>query len=504
MQPVVRLRSRWSACVAAGPLWLVLASCGGDSAVDGREATAALAIPNSHAMGLWTPHRQTDAPGELPPCTKALHDSYKVIGPDGKWYPTWHPPSVIDPKTRRSCAFGHEHGQDPASSALWSWMRSWYAWDRNRNGRIDNAELAQAGLPFGYVAEQLDGFCTANNIPPDVGQRHEDHVGHKVVVANQLQRSAAGPGGKQPVDLFCDTVANFHQGTHSPDAFRNSVHETKLFMHCNAGSLAQQYPLKMALSVMGVFGRAGGFLANDLPFPPLPEIVVGSPVPRNSPVSDFGLGSNLVGQRAIPTQQGTVQTRVLVPVGQFSGFLDEDWAVSVYLTHPDGRQLAYTSLGLETFEAPRIHDGLLADGLRRSIDMCYQGLLADGTLTDDPALAAQVVRRARGGTCEALAPQGPATPRAQRIAWDDPRSPFNGCNRNTYFGLNELANAGGPGEWYTDPYGRGASRSWFPGSVRQWLVSADIDGSNLPFPLEAEAVRLDPAFCSSGKVRAPN
>src|SRR6185312_14613428 len=25
-------------------------------------------------------------------CPKALHDSYSVVGPDGKLYPTWHPP----------------------------------------------------------------------------------------------------------------------------------------------------------------------------------------------------------------------------------------------------------------------------------------------------------------------------------------------------------------------------------------------------------------------------
>jgi hypothetical protein len=182
-------------------------------------------------------------------------------------------------------------------------------------------------------------------------------------------------------------------------------------------------------------------------------VVLGSPAPANSPVAESGLGSNGVGQRAIPTQQGTVLQRVRVPAGEFSGFLDEDWGVSLYLSHPDGRQLAYTSPGLETFEAPRIDDAGLGDGLRRSIDMCYQGVRPDGSVTDDP------------------------------------RSPFNGCNRNTYFGLNQLANGGGPNVWYTDPYGRQGSRSWFPGSVRQWLASADVDGSSLPFALEAEAVR---------------
>ena len=47
-------------------------------------------------------------------CSADLHRSFSVIGPDGKLYPTWHPPTVVDPATGRSCSFGHEHGDDPA------------------------------------------------------------------------------------------------------------------------------------------------------------------------------------------------------------------------------------------------------------------------------------------------------------------------------------------------------------------------------------------------------
>ena len=62
----------------------------------------------SAAFGLWTP-----GPGDT--CTKDIHDQYSVVGPDGKLYPTWHPP--VDPAT--GCTFGHEHGRDPRGSNLY-------------------------------------------------------------------------------------------------------------------------------------------------------------------------------------------------------------------------------------------------------------------------------------------------------------------------------------------------------------------------------------------------
>lgn len=44
------------------------------------------------------------------PCPTWVHDQYVTTGPDGHSYPTWHP--QIDPVYW--CAFGHEHGSDPA------------------------------------------------------------------------------------------------------------------------------------------------------------------------------------------------------------------------------------------------------------------------------------------------------------------------------------------------------------------------------------------------------
>lgn len=46
----------------------------------------------------------------LPACTQAQHDFYSAKGPDGVFYPTWHP--QVD--TSAGCVFDHEHGSNPA------------------------------------------------------------------------------------------------------------------------------------------------------------------------------------------------------------------------------------------------------------------------------------------------------------------------------------------------------------------------------------------------------
>jgi hypothetical protein len=84
-------------------------------------------------------------------CTTAIHDRYTVVGPDGKLYRTWHPQVVpIDPNNPAAgtCAFAHEHGDNPATS-------------------VANPHMP----PFGYAAAQA-GLT-------------EPHEGYKVTVINQ-------------------------------------------------------------------------------------------------------------------------------------------------------------------------------------------------------------------------------------------------------------------------------------------------------------------------------
>src|SRR5688572_2712403 len=113
-----RIARMGAALMSAG-----LIACGGDGGMDPTTA------PPSRAFALWRP-------GPTDTCTQEQHDAYSAVGPDGKRYPTWHPPTGP-----AGCSFGHEHGRDPHDSDLW-----------------DKAD----GLPFGYANEVLAAADPAN------------------------------------------------------------------------------------------------------------------------------------------------------------------------------------------------------------------------------------------------------------------------------------------------------------------------------------------------------
>ena len=131
----------------------------------------------------------------------AVHDSYRVTGPDGRSYATWHPPSV-EVFGVVTCHFGHEHGDDPRTS------------------------LANPTLPpFDYV-NGLTG-------------RSEPHAGFKVFVVND-----DGRGGR-----FRMVV---HQGSTTENAFHENRHE--LFVdYVNADGR------ELHTMLIGHFGPSGKF-----------------------------------------------------------------------------------------------------------------------------------------------------------------------------------------------------------------------------------------------------
>src|SRR5690606_27953480 len=176
----------------------------------------------------------TPQPGE---CSKEIHAHYWTYGPDGKVYPTWHP--ARDPS---GCTFGHEHGDDPRRSDLFD----------------------RAGWPaFGYTSEVM------LETKPEAGQRHEDHVGHKVIAADNINVIQGDDGTsffppQGTVIAQCSVLLKFHQGTHSPDAFTNNVHELIYHSTCrfNSGQTTE-----VRYTGMIPNGRPGGFGATDCPGP---------------------------------------------------------------------------------------------------------------------------------------------------------------------------------------------------------------------------------------------
>ncbi len=318
-------RSFWGAVLP-----IVVLSCQSDlsQAPDAPEGV-------SVAFGRWTP-AETDT------CTEEIHNSYSIVGPDGKLYPTWHPP--LDPS---GCSFGHDHGRDPSGSALF-------------------AEIGH--IPLGYANEQLDAFS-----PPL--SRHEDHVGHKIEWENNVEMNVSDGA------LFavtCDIYVKLHQGTHSKDAYTNNLHELVYHLDCNDGS-------KMSLTMMAAIGTAGEFVASC---DRNRHVTVGPPSPLLSP--------NGGGRRIIPDRL-CANEFILVPNGQKSNFstgLRESWQLSQSIRTNDGRRIAHVNPYFQVIAPSRFFDPAIENAEGRPIDLCYEveanGDRANGSLCNESTASGQL------------------------------------------------------------------------------------------------------------------
>jgi hypothetical protein len=296
---------------AVAALPLLLATCETSSTNGPGQA-----LGPSIAYGVWTP-------GPNDSCSKADHERYSTVGPDGLLYPTWHP--TTDPAT--GCSFGHEHGRDPSASAM----------DRE-----------VGPMPFGYANQQLDIY--------DPGmRRHEDHVGHKVEWENDVELHFNG-GGNAVLSIRCDVLTKLHQGTHSKDAFTNNLHEIIYHVSCTDGT-------RMSVTMLTAIGKAGEFVAScdrDR------HIVAGTPTPANSP--------NGGGHRAIPDRQ-CIDQLMLVGEGQHANVksaLRESWETSNVLKRADGRTLAHFNPYYQVLYPSRYFDPTQANNVGRPLDVCRE------------------------------------------------------------------------------------------------------------------------------------
>jgi hypothetical protein len=289
----------------------------------------------SVALAAWTPTAADD-------CTVEIHNGFSAIGPDGKRYPTWHPP--VDPAS--GCSFGHEHGRDPRGSDLYS-----------RLGPI----------PFGYANEMLDLFDPAT-------RRHEDHVGHKVEWENDVVFSAGdGLGGF--FSITCDVLTKLHQGTHSRDAFTNNLHELVYAIRCSDGT-------ELYATLLTAIGKPGEFKRSC----DGTVIQAGTATPANSPAGG--------GQRKIPDRE-CILRHLLVPAGTNSNdhsALHESWETHSVLKRTDGHTLASFDPYFQVFLPSRFHDPAFANLTGRPIAACYE--------TEPNG------DRARGGACDASTASG--------------------------------------------------------------------------------------------------
>ncbi len=371
-------------------------------------------IPASSAVGRWAPTAHDT-------CSAELHESFAVVGPDGRRYPTWHPPVVLDPATGEECTFGHEHGSDPRGSDIFRWVVKHFT----RKGRA-----AFAGIPFGLVNQALDDWAAqpGNESTPT---RAEDNVGHKVDFANDVQLLAAD--GRTPLGVECDFLFKLHQGSHSSDATRNNVHELIYAAKCSDGT-------KIIAATLSAFGAPNEFHSSCAP---------GGVVPSSgAPAYPAGEGS-----RSIPDRR-CVDTYVLVPPSQGSSLwaVYESWRSSNVLRAADGSALAFFDPDFAVFNPARFADITPAQpqGIGRLVELAW----LDGDYRANRWPWTDV---------------GPLEP----FPYTDPRSPFDGAQREFSLGQTRVANGNGPRYWFTDAYGGRGATTPFPGSVRQLVGPVD-------------------------------
>ena len=402
--------------VLAAVAVLALGACGYDDPT-GSYIEVPDVVGDAIAYGIW-------APSGTDTCSADVHDSYMAVGPDGLRYPTWHPP--VDPAT--GCTFGHEHGRDPSGSDLY--------------------EVVGA-IPFGYANQHLEagGFGAPRN---------EDNVGHKVEWENDLVLNAGG-AGSTVLSVECDVLVKMHQGTHSPDAFTNNMHEVAYHIRCTDGT-------GFSATLLTPIGTPGELVVGcdrDI------HIQAGTAKPAISP--------NGGGKRAIP-DASCVAERILNPEDgrpRFDSALRESWEISASLRAENGRTLVSFNPYFQVMDPSRFFDPDGSRALGRPVDLCAL-----------PELQGE-------DRCEGVG--------TDSVAWDDPRSPFKGVRRLVDINSNNVRNEDGPNFWYTDSLGRNGRTEPFPGSIRQWIGTRDNSGLNL----SAGNIGRDRSYDAPG-VRAPN
>lgn len=423
-----------------------------DLAVRGLAVTLERAAPQTskaYRERNWTPTA-------FDTCSAELHRSYSVVGPDGKLYPTWHPPTVTDPATGQTCTFGHEHGDDPAGSDIYTWVTDF----------LNVNPTSSRGVPFGYVSEALDTWSGSNGGVT----RHEDNVGHKIIVANNVRLVSASPRGYvrdsagQPIE--CDVLMKVHQGSHSGDAIVNNAHELLYAARCTDGT-------EVISSTMTRFGNANEFHRS----------CDGTRVPTAG--SDLPAGDG--GQRLIPDQD-CIDRHVLVPSGSTSSIwaLYEVWQSANTLTRADGSPLATFDPWFGVRNPARAHAGGVNSLICDLVDVSDMTDPADGgTSRGYPFDEVRYVETSTG----------------QQVVKADPRSPFDGAQRDFYLHTTQVTNAGQVTTWYTDPWGARGTTTAAAGKVRQHVSATD----NAAWPdLERRSFGLQADYGHNNGVHAPN
>lgn len=358
-------------------------------------------------------HRSGWTPGADDTCSTEAHEQFTVTGADGNLYDGWHPTVVIDPVTGKECSFGHEHGDDPASSDIYDFAASHFS-----DG---------SGIPFGAVNAASEEYAEATS--GAVAHRHEDHYGQKVFVANDVQLVREDRSGyvtdANGEPLVCDYLIGFHQGTHSADALSNNAHQITYASSCSDGS-------EVAVQALTRLGDPNEFT----------EKCTGNTVAT----SGSSLEGSDRGARIIPDVDCVVTTQQTGANSANFWALYEVWQTDTTIEMPGGGTIRFDPwFGVRNPSRVAEVEGTVASAIATvsfagEQTNSYPWAGVDGSLEQNAL-----------------------------------ESPFNGAERDFYLQNTTVDLDGGSmaGVFYTDPYGENPSSEPFPGSVAQYVNAAD-------------------------------
>lgn len=342
-------------------------------------------------------------------CSSRQHDRYWVRARDGYVYRTWHPPTDIDVETGLPCSYGHEHGDDPRTSALYTWA---------------------GGIPFGI----------ANRVALLGGHhRHEDHFGHKVVVQNDYETAIGnGPTDEPiiPTGFHCYWLSKVHQGTHSGDSLGNNEHEYQNNLMCDDGAMRHAedgwvmntgptHHTEISVRTLTTWGAPGSFKACD-------GLVLTS-VPGEGRAPAMGSDTNREIKCAVASSGWTYHARPTPLVSETGdvtlgdGGIDELWKPWMTVTTREGQPIFLSSAYYIVRNPARLFNPLPENGgfvPRRDVN-------GDGTIDLwIPTLEVCLALRAAGevrAACDGLPTFPSDVPQTEW--WRLPESPFNGTIR---------------------------------------------------------------------------
>ena len=378
---------------------------------------------------------------------KTSHDKYWTVAEDGKAYRTWHPAFDSDCPN----GFGHEHGDDPRTSKI-----------VQEAGGLDY--IGGGYPPFGYAM---------HSDPSHTNSPHEDHVGHKVFVANDIKMAFGNPPGTNSAPMqgrvngslqtvysdylvdsgiTCQWLSKIHQGTHSPDALFNNAHEYFLNVSCNdqhQGGVSTKFSVKK----VAFFGKLNEIKARGNPLTTIPPATPGGySAPETSLLTQSNAAPYVITTRFGPTNNG---------FGDERGFVDFD-------------EVKYKSFGAGPTLDRLIHTEIWKSSTNSSVPQIKT--LNGGSITFNPYyMVFNPARMLNGSTvnrtvtlCDMQTNPYYPSPKYRNLlnnfcsplgtgalpSWNSPDSPFDGTVRSLHFKGIDLTNASGAETFCTDSLGQ--------------------------------------------------